>query len=728
MRRSARRTWLAGLAAGALALFTSLTAAPAPASAATAPLPPGQPQPSYNGLALTPPMGFNDWANYQCDINQQLFTSTADALVAKGLAKLGYKYVNIDDCWMSAARDAQGDLVPDPTLFPNGMKWLGDYLHARGLKFGIYEDAGYETCTGKPGMYGHFQQDADTFAAWGVDYLKLDYCYQPTDQYPGDTPAQVGQIVYTQASQALRATGRPMVFSESTPAYFCCSGEDFNDVMSWIAGEGNLWRFGSDIRDTWSSVMTNYEQDNTPNLASYAGPGHWNDADMLEVGNPGLTDTEQQSQFTLWSEMASPLLISTDVANLSPQALAILSNKDIIAVDQDPLGRQGTIVASGNGYDVLDKPLANGDHAVVLFNKGNTAQTISINASALGLPSSHDYRLDNLVTKQVTDTTGVISASVPRHGTVIYRVRAARPVNAPQVVLNPHSGQFTPGTATTVTVDLSDEGPRSVRDAAISLSAPSGWTVTPARRLVGYVAPGHTASITFSVTEAEPPPGVQAYELDAAAHYLAHGAPPARATGYETVLTDVPYANLAEAFNNVGITNASDPGAGAFDGSRDSYSAEALAAAGVTPGSTVTYNGVNFTWPDVPAGTPDNVSGDASGGGRTIAISGSGTALAFLGANAGPIADTVTVTYSDGSTSQASLGFPNWCCESDTQFGAVPIITATYRDTPTGPANYGIDYHVYYNEIPIDPDKQLVSVTLPANTNIHVFAMGVVAG
>lgn len=725
MRRSMRRPWLVGLLAGALACFASLTAAPPPAAAATAPLPPGHPQPSYNGLALTPPMGFNDWANYECDIDQQLFTSTADALVTKGLAKLGYRDVNIDDCWMQPTRDAQGDLVADPTLFPQGMKWLGDYLHARGLKFGIYEDAGYETCQGKPGMYGHFQQDADTFASWGVDYLKLDYCNQPTDQFPGDSPGQVGQLVYTQASQALRATGRPIVFSESTPAYFCCSGGDFDQVMSWIASEGNLWRYGSDISDSWSSVMTNYEEDNTPNLASYAGPGHWNDADMLEVGNPGLSLTEQQSQFTLWSELASPLLISTDVPNLSPQALAILSNKDIIAVDQDSLGRQGTIVASSADYDVLDKPLAGGDHAVVLFNKGDTARTISADPATLGLPKAAGYQLRNLVTKQVTDTTGTVAASVPPHGTVIYRVSRRGVAAAPQVVLTPHSGVATPGTPFDVTVDVTDEGPRPVTGALVSLSVPSGWTASPAREPVPLVAPGHSRAVTFRVTEPAPPPGVHAYALDASAAYLAPGAPPARASGSETVLTNVPYPNLAAAFDNVGVTDESDPGAGNFDGGHDSFSAQALAAVGVTPGATITHDGVAFTWPNVAAGTLDNVSGDPSGGGRTVAFSGSGSALAFLGSNAGPVADAVTVTYSDGSTSQASLGFPNWCCESDTQFGATPVVTATHRDTPSGPADYGTDYDVYYNEIPIDAGKQIVSVTLPADTSIHVFAMAV---
>jgi alpha-galactosidase len=389
-------------------------------------------------------MGFNDWANYQCNISQQLFVNTANKLVATGLAKDGYRYVNIDDCWPAMSRNAQGQLVANPKLFPNGLKWLGDYLHSKGLKFGIYEDAGTSTCGGYPGSYGHYAQDAKTFASWGIDYLKLDWCNVPFQDFPGDSPAQVAQTLYTQMSQALKATGRPIVFSESAPADYCsgdkygqastCSGTNFWNDMSWIGHEGNLWRIGTDIAlgqtsgaAKWASLLTNYSQDNTPGLAAYAGPGHWNDPDMLEVNQPGLTTTEQQSQFSLWAEMAAPLLISTDMSNLSPQALTILSNKAVLAVDQDPYGAQGTIVKSANNVDYLAKPLANGDIALVMFNKGNTAVNASITAQAAGfLGRTHGYLLDNLWTHQHTETAGTITANVPAHGVVMYRVRPVR--------------------------------------------------------------------------------------------------------------------------------------------------------------------------------------------------------------------------------------------------------------------------------------------------------------
>lgn len=401
-----RPSWLA-IVFAALAVCTAAQAAPTAHS--------------YNGLALTPPMGFNNWAHYECKLNEKLFVDTANALVATGLAKLGYGYVNIDDCWMEKQRNRAGELVANPKLFPQGMKWLGAYIHSKGLKFGIYEDAGYMTCQKAPGMYGHIEQDVKTFASWGVDYLKLDYCYAPMDKYPGKNFSQVAQIVYTQVSEALRHSGRDIVFSCSPPAYVFGKPAEFAEVMGWIGSVCNLWRTDDDIFDAWKSVLANYE--GNVGLAKYAFPGGWNDADMLEVGNPGMTLTEQQSQFSLWAMMASPLLISTDVAKLSPAALTILSNKAVIAIDQDPLGRQASVVRQIGHVDVLLRPLANGDHAVALLNKAATAVKISVNLMAIGLPAGA-YRLENLWSKQATEAHFTINANIPAHGVVLYRVSA----------------------------------------------------------------------------------------------------------------------------------------------------------------------------------------------------------------------------------------------------------------------------------------------------------------
>jgi alpha-galactosidase len=679
--------------------------------------------PSYNGLALTPPMGFNDWAGFECDssMNETLFVDTANEIVKLGLNKLGYDYVNIDDCWMQATRDAQGNLQVDTTRFPHGLKWLGDYIHSKGLKFGIYEDAGYETCQGAAGSYGHFAQDAKQFASWGVDYVKLDYCNQPLDQFPGKTQAQVAQIVYGEASQALLHSGRPMVFSESAPAYVCCSGANFDNELSWISTTGNLWRFGSDIYDAWPSILTNFDQDNTPGLAALAGPGHWNDADMFEIGNGGLTLTEEQTQFTLWSEMASPLLLSTDLAKLSPAELAIVGNKDVIAVDQDPLGAQGTIVQSGSGYDVLAKPLEGGDVSVVLFNRGNTARTITTTASAVGLPTGAPYQLENLVSKQKTVSDGVISANLAPHATVIYRVHTNGGRSLPpSTVAGIQGGPFTAGKAAPVKVTLTDNGYTAARQGTVSLSLPKGWTATPATADLRTVAPGRHASVTFEVTSTAPPPGIVTDTVSATVGYRAGTRTESTAADL-SVVTDTPFPSLSAAFNNVAVTDESDPGPGNFDGDGDSYDAQALATAGVTPGATITSNGATFTWPTAAAGTEDNVEGD----GVLVDLSGSGSKLAFLGSEAGFDSAAVTVTYTDGTTSTGTLGFPNWCCAPTNAYGATPAVVTTNRDTPTGPADYGTDYDVFYNAIAIDAGKTVATVTLPDDPAIHIFAMTV---
>lgn len=687
--------------------------------------------PSYNGLALTPPMGFNDWAGFECngDMKETLFTKTADAIVNLGLDKLGYDYVNIDDCWMRHDRDTDGNLQVDASRFPHGMKWLGDYIHGKGLKFGIYEDAGYQTCQGAAGSYGHFQQDADLYASWGVDYLKLDYCNQPLDQYPGMTRSQIAQIVYTQASQALLNTGRPMVFSESAPAYVCCSGPDFTNELTWLYQHGNLWRYGSDIADNWDSVLRNYAEGNTPGLAQWAGPGHWNDADMLETGNGGLTITEEQSQFTLWSEMASPLLLSTDLTQLSPAELAIVGNRDIVAVDQDKLGAQGTIVHSGTDYDVLAKPLSGGDVSVVLFNKADHAQTISTTGAAVGLGHGGPFQLTDLVTKQQTSSSGTIAANVPSHGTVIYRLHPRAPKKLPpasHVTINAGDlGGDDPdrpaGQPAPVTVTVADDGPISINNhATVRLSVPDGWSVSPRTQTLTKIRAGGSATATFMVTATAPPPGRVSRAVTATVEYRSSGGR-ATVTGEYDLVTNVAYPNLAAAFNNTAISSESDPTKADFDGGGDSYSAEALAGQGATPGATINAGGASFTWPASAAGTPDNVAGGAV----MVRVSGQGAKLAFLGAEAGFTSSPVTVTYTDGSTTTAPLGFPNWCCAATDSYGASPAIVTDHRNTPTGPANFGIDYDVFYNAIPIDATKTVATVTLPSSVAIHIFALTV---
>jgi alpha-galactosidase len=369
-----------------------------------------------NGLALTPPMGFNDWNAYGCNVSESLIKATALAMHDNGMQAAGYDYVNIDDCWLQKTRDANGNLQPDYTKFPDGISGTASYVHSLGLKLGIYEDAGTETCAGYPGSLGHEQQDADTFASWGVDYLKYDNC---------NNEGISGQTRYTAMKNALAATGRPIVLS------LCIWGQD-DVATTWGPSIGNLWRTTGDISATFSSMLSNFNTNEQ--LAGSARPGQWNDPDMLEVGN-GMSSTEDQSEFSLWAEMAAPLIAGTNIADASSTTLSILSNKNVIAVDQDSLGVQGSEVSTANGLDVLAKPLSNGDVSVALFNTTGSTATITTSASAIGKSGASSYTLTNLWTGATSSTGSTISASVPSHGTVMYRVSggnagSARPAAA----------------------------------------------------------------------------------------------------------------------------------------------------------------------------------------------------------------------------------------------------------------------------------------------------------
>ncbi len=501
------RKSLAVLSAGLLALGMApavalVTAAPADAES--------------NGLAVTPPMGFNDWNAFGCNTSEQLIEQTADTFVSVGLKAAGYDYVNIDDCWQTKTRDADGNLVPDPAKFPDGMKAVADYVHSKGLKLGIYEDAGTTTCGGYPGSLGHEQQDAALFASWGADYLKYDQCNIPFADWPGQTHRQIDTQLYTTMSNALKATGRPIVFS-------MCNGTDAA-ALPWLWGApvSNLWRTTTDIQDNFGSMVGIVKQNAA--LAPYAGPGAWNDPDMLEIGNGGMSDTEYKSEFSLWSEMAAPLIIGTDLRKATAGTLAIYSNPDVIAVDQDPLGKQGTLVSSAGGLDVFAKPLAGGDVAVALFNENGTAATVSTTASSVGLPSKPlGYQLKDLWSKKVSQSAGRISAFVPAHGTVMYRVSAVRSAladlsTAPNTTLavSSDAAQVNPGGSVTATVSLTDNGQLPVAAVRLGLTAPSGWKVkeTGSQGLSGLlVTTGRTTTAKFELTAPKTAPPISTAEL-----------------------------------------------------------------------------------------------------------------------------------------------------------------------------------------------------------------------
>ncbi|MER6536069.1 NPCBM/NEW2 domain-containing protein [Streptomyces sp900105755] len=455
--RTTRRKVIGALAAALLC--TAGLAAPAVAAPK-----PTSPTPA-DGLALTPPMGFNNWNSTHCgaDFDEAMVKGIADLFVAKGLKAAGYRYVNLDDCWALPERDADGKLVPDPARFPDGIKAVADYVHGKGLKLGIYTSAGTKTCNeaGFPGGLGHEYSDAQQFADWGVDYLKYDNC---------NNQGVDARQRYTTMRDALRATGRPIVLS------ICEWGE--NKPWEWAADVGQLWRTTGDISDSWGSMVSILKQ-NLP-LAPYAGPGHWNDPDMLEVGNGGMTDTEYRSHFSMWSVMAAPLLIGTDLRKASPATFDILDNKEVIAVDQDPLGKQGTVVSTEDGRWVVAKEMADGSRAVALFNESGSPRRIATSAGAVGLPKAPAYTLRDLWQHRSYNTAGTISALVPAHGTVLVRVAADRhwAANPPAVELGLDGSPFTePGSTSALTTSVTDLGRTAAGKVSVSLTGPAGWTV-----------------------------------------------------------------------------------------------------------------------------------------------------------------------------------------------------------------------------------------------------------
>ena len=317
----------------------------------------------FDRLAQTPPMGWNSWNKYGCNVSETLIMGMADAMVSNGMKDAGYEYVVIDDCWQ-VSRDANGEIVADKDRFPHGIKYLADYIHSKGLKFGIYSCAGTLTCAGRPAGRGHEYQDALTYARWGVDYLKYDWC---------NTGTQEPKSSYSIMRDGLYAAHRPIVFS------ICEWGS--NKPWEWAGAVGNLWRTTGDIEDSWNSMIDIVSQQK--NLAKYAGPGHWNDPDMLEVGNGGMTTEEYKTHFSLWCILASPLMAGNDIQNMSPETKSILTNKEIIALDQDTLGRQGMCWRDNGDYQIWLKILANNEKAVCLLNASDEKKTVLVDFALL---------------------------------------------------------------------------------------------------------------------------------------------------------------------------------------------------------------------------------------------------------------------------------------------------------------------------------------------------------
>ena len=364
-----------------------------------------------DGLAKTPPMGWNSWNKFGCDVNEKMIREMADAMVASGMMEAGYRYIVIDDCWQ-VGRDKEGNIIADPERFPSGMKALGDYIHSKGLLFGIYSDAGTKTCQKRPGSRGYEFQDARQYAAWGVDYLKYDWCSH------GERNAKAS---YSLMRDALKAAQRPMVFS------ICEWGT--NQPWTWGADVGHLWRTTEDILDCWDCT-TDWGGmgwplilDKQVGLEAYSGPGHWNDPDMLEVGNKSLTMEESKAHFSLWCLLSAPLMAGNDLRSMAPETKAILTNPEIIALDQDPLGKQGTKVRDDGEFEVWSKVLADGSRGVVLFNRGPSEARIAFSWTEIGYPVRLSAKVKDLwLHKELGKFKGGFGATVPSHGVVVLRV------------------------------------------------------------------------------------------------------------------------------------------------------------------------------------------------------------------------------------------------------------------------------------------------------------------
>ncbi|SPO03141.1 related to Probable alpha-galactosidase A [Cephalotrichum gorgonifer] len=417
-------------------------------------------------VARTPPMGFNNWARFMCDLNETLFKDTADAMATNGLLDAGYDRLALDDCWMNRERAANGSLMWNTTLFPSGLPNLSKYVHDRGFNFGIYQDAGTATCGGYPGSYGYEEIDAKDFTDWRIDYLKLDGCNVNTEE--GLDSQGTYKRIYSQWHDILSAQEHPLIFSESAPAYFCDADDltDWYRVMDWVPGYGELARHLWDIavyggNNTWSSILGNYGAQ--VKLARYQKPGYFNDPDYIIPDWPDLTIDEKKSQFALWCAFGAPLIISAYIPDLTEEELAYLTNKNLIEVDQDAKAEQATLVSQDGTWDILTKSLANGDRIVAALNRGaETAhQTISMMRLGLNPASKDSYKVRELWTGETTSaSTEVDTGDIVSHGTAIFRISSkhSAAVIPTGMIFNTKSNLCLDGTSggNTVECDASD--------------------------------------------------------------------------------------------------------------------------------------------------------------------------------------------------------------------------------------------------------------------------------
>lgn len=362
-------------------------------------------------VAATPPMGWNSWNHFKGKVDDAVIRAQADAMVSSGMRDAGYRYINIDDTW-EGERDPQGNIQSN-SKFPD-MKALANYVHSKGLKLGIYSSPGNKTCAKFEGSLGHEEQDARTYANWGIDYLKYDLCGLREPMKAAPSPEVAHKIMvdaYIKMRDALRSTGRPIVYS------LCQYGNDA--VWRWGAEVGgNLWRTTGDISDKYNSMaQIGFSQ---AGLAKFARPGHWNDPDMLEVGNGGMSTEEYRTHMSLWAILAAPLLAGNDLTTMSPETRDLLTNRDVIAIDQDKAGRQGDRVWVEGPLEMWVRPLADGGKAIAIFNRHPSAMSVEIDLARVGIRSNTKAK-DVWQGREVSALPMNYSANIPGHGVILLR-------------------------------------------------------------------------------------------------------------------------------------------------------------------------------------------------------------------------------------------------------------------------------------------------------------------
>ncbi len=607
--------------------------------------------PPINDLAKTPYQGWNTYYGLGSSFDEATIKAEADALVSQGLAAAGYDYVWIDGGWWSGTRDAAGNITVSSTQWPDGMEAVADYIHAKGLKAGIYTDSGRNGCGGpNQGSYGRYQQDVNTFAGWGYDAVKVDFC---GGEQQGLDPA----TAYGQFRDALlnNSSHRPMLFNICNPFIpetGAAPGRSAYDSYKFGPSTGNSWRTDTDIgfpnNVQYSDMLRNLDADAAHPEA--AGPGHWNDPDYLAPGL-GFSGDEFQAQFSMWSMVAAPLIIGSDVRTLSAASLSALTNREVLAVDQDPLGVQGTAIWTSAAGDaqVWTKPLSGGDYAVALFNRRAAPQQISTTARQVGLPTAGAYALRDLWQHSTTETAGAISATVPGHGVVLLRVSRATAIGEtqPSTTLSPAGITPTakaqlplaaPGDSFPVTAAFTDNGRSPIVDVKLALNLPAGWTATSGKPTnVSRLGTGQSLSGAWQVTVPKGTmPGPD--QLTATASYSWYsdsGIKTLSASGAGTVqVPPAPPSGAVPLSHHAWLDAASGYLVPRVD--RDDAGGGPLVMHGVTyptgvgtasPSTIDYYTGGNCTTLTATVGIDDSANFDRSGGTATFQIYGDGVKL-----------------------------------------------------------------------------------------------------